>query len=73
MTAVEWLIQQIDNEDMGEIPMWVYDFCYKALEMEKKQITINCSVCTCINAELEKDRLVPVYCYNCNAYVQTDL
>lgn len=38
MTAVEWLIQQIDNEDMGEIPMWVYDFCNDALEMEKEQI-----------------------------------
>lgn len=31
------------------------------------------SVCTCRNAELEKDSLVPVYCHNCNAYVQTDL
>jgi hypothetical protein len=31
------------------------------------------SVCTCGNAELEKDSLVPVYCHNCNAYVQTDL
>lgn len=38
MTAVEWLIQQIDNEDMGEIPMWVYDFCNDALEFEKEQI-----------------------------------
>ena len=27
------------------------------------------SVCTCRNAELEKDGLVPVYCHNCNAYV----
>ena len=44
MTAIEWLIQQIDNEDMGEIPMWVYDFCYHALELEKqqkKQIVLN--------------------------------
>ena len=31
------------------------------------------SVCTCKNAELQKDSLVPVYCHNCNAYVQTDL
>lgn len=31
------------------------------------------SVCTCRNSELEKDSLVPVYCRNCNAYVQTDL
>ena len=28
------------------------------------------SVCTCRNAELEKDSLFPVYCCNCNAYVQ---
>ena len=44
MTAVEWLIEQIDNKDMGEIPMWVYDFCYNALEIEKqqkKQIVLN--------------------------------
>ena len=38
MTAVEWLIQQIDNKDMGEIPTWVYDLCYDAKEMEKQQI-----------------------------------
>jgi hypothetical protein len=38
MTAVEWLVQQIDNKDMGEIPMWVYDLCYDAQEMEKEQI-----------------------------------
>ena len=31
------------------------------------------SVCTCTNAQLEKGSLVPVYCHNCNAYVQTDL
>ncbi len=38
LTAVEWLIEQIDNKDMGEIPIWIYDFCYDALEMEKEQI-----------------------------------
>jgi len=38
MTAIEWLIEQIDNKDMGEIPIWIYDFCYDALEMEKQQI-----------------------------------
>ena len=37
MTAVEWLVQQIDNKDMGEIPMWIYDLCYDAQEMEKEQ------------------------------------
>jgi hypothetical protein len=36
-TAVEWLQFQIDNKDMGEIPMWIYDFCQQAKEMEKEQ------------------------------------
>lgn len=35
-TAVEWLQLQIDNKDMGEIPMWVYDFIQQAKEMEKE-------------------------------------
>ena len=39
MTAVAWLIEQIDNKDMGEIPMWVYEFINQAKEMEKEQIT----------------------------------
>ena len=38
ITAVEWVIEQIDNKDMGEIPMWIYDFCYDAKELEKQQI-----------------------------------
>ena len=43
-------------------------------EMEQlRQPPVISSVCTCRNAELEKDSLVPVYCHNCNAYVQTDL
>ena len=37
-TAVEWLVEQIDNKDMGEIPMWIYDFIEQAKEMEKEQI-----------------------------------
>ena len=37
MTAIEWLIEQIDNQDMGEIPMWIYDFCEKAKQMEQEQ------------------------------------
>jgi hypothetical protein len=37
-TAVEWLQFQIDNKDMGEIPMWIYDFCQQAKEIEKEQI-----------------------------------
>lgn len=50
---------------------------YIALIMEEyaalRQPPVIGSVCTCKNAELEKDSLVPVYCHNCNAYVQTDL
>ena len=37
-TAVEWLAEQIDNKDMGEIPMWIYDFIEQAKEMERQQI-----------------------------------
>ena len=37
-TAVEWLESQIDNKDMGEIPMWIYEFIDKAIAMEKEQI-----------------------------------
>lgn len=37
-TAVEWLQAEIDNKDMGEIPMWIYEFIEKAKAMEKEQI-----------------------------------
>jgi hypothetical protein len=37
-TAVEWLQAEIDNKDMGEIPMWVYEFIEQAKAMEKEQI-----------------------------------
>jgi hypothetical protein len=38
MTAVELLQLEIDNKDMGEIPMWIYQFIEQAKEMEKQQI-----------------------------------
>lgn len=38
MTAVEWLQTEIDNKDMGEIPIWIYEFLEQAKEMEKQQI-----------------------------------
>lgn len=38
-----------------------------------EQIDVIKSVCTCENSEKEKDSSVPVFCNNCNAYVQTDL
>jgi hypothetical protein len=37
-TAVEYLYEQIENKDMGEIPMWVYEFIEQSKEMEKEQI-----------------------------------
>jgi alpha-amylase/alpha-mannosidase (GH57 family) len=37
-SAVEWLQVEIDNKDMGEIPMWLYEFIEQAKEMEKQQI-----------------------------------
>jgi len=37
-TAVEWLQSEIDNKDMGEIPLWIYEFIEQAKEMEKEQI-----------------------------------
>jgi hypothetical protein len=36
-TAVEYLYEQIENKDVGEIPMWVYEFIEQAKEMEEKQ------------------------------------
>jgi hypothetical protein len=39
-TAVEWLQAEIDNKDMGEIPMWVYEFIEQAKAMEKEEISI---------------------------------
>ena len=37
LTAVEWLQAEIDNKDMGEIPMWIYEFIEQAKAMEKEQ------------------------------------
>jgi hypothetical protein len=37
-TAVEWLIEQIDNKDMGEIPIWIYVICEDAKALEEEQI-----------------------------------
>jgi len=50
-TAVEWLQSEIDNKDMGEIPMWIYEFIEQAKEMEKEQITycydfVSSKICT---------------------------
>ena len=42
-TAVEWLQSEIDNKDMGEIPMYIYEFIEQAKEMEKQQIIDACN------------------------------
>jgi hypothetical protein len=36
-TAVEWLQSEIDNKDIGEIPMWIYEFIEQAKAMEREQ------------------------------------
>jgi hypothetical protein len=38
-TTTKWLVEQIDNRDMGEIPMWIYDLCHKATLIEKEKMT----------------------------------
>ena len=35
-TAVEWLQAEIDNKDMGEIPMWIYEFIEQAKAVKAK-------------------------------------
>jgi len=37
-TSLEWLWEKIDNNDAGEIPLWVYDFIEQAKEMHKQEI-----------------------------------
>jgi hypothetical protein len=37
-TVVDWLQSVIDNKDMGEIPMWIYELLEQAKEMEKNNI-----------------------------------
>ena len=37
-TSVNWLIDEIDNKDIGEVPMWIYDIIKQAKQMEKEQI-----------------------------------
>jgi hypothetical protein len=54
-TAVEWLYEQIDNKDMGEIPMWVYNFIEQAKEMEREQIIEAC------NSQKNDYRGMPTY------------
>lgn len=65
------------HEDSNEMHFHKVDREWIIEAMEEyaalRQPPVISSVCTCTNAQLEKDSLVPVYCHNCNAYVQTDL
>jgi hypothetical protein len=36
-TPVSWLQSEIDNKDMGEIPMWIYEFIDHAIEIESQK------------------------------------
>lgn len=45
---------------------------YKLIEQFYSE-TYKKEKCICKNAELEKDSLVPVYCHNCNVYIQRNL
>ena len=98
LTAVEWLKNKLNEEEIiiyhGLFNMWIK----QALEMEKQHKidfannygfdicgydyeraeqyyneTYKKEKCICKNAELEKDSLVPVYCHNCNVYIQQNL
>jgi hypothetical protein len=37
-TAVQWLEEIIAYQDMGEVPMWIYELFDQAKAMEKEQI-----------------------------------
>jgi hypothetical protein len=60
-TAVEWLQVQIDNKDMGEIPMWIYDFIQEAKLMEKEQIVKAFQVGYSQNYEQQYDTIEQFY------------
>lgn len=60
------------EEDYLTTPISVLRYISE-MEAALRQPLVISSVCTCRNAEIEKDSLFPVYCHNCNAYVQTDL
>jgi hypothetical protein len=81
MEAKEYFEKEYGHEHIEmvtEMKDWVslYGLMDEFAEWKVKNCSIPAvisSVCTCRNAELEKDSLVPVYCHNCNAYVQTDI
>lgn len=74
---IKWLENKIEVclEDK-DLQREHWAFCQalsKYRELALRQPTVICSGCTCKNAETEKDSLIPVYCHNCNAYVQTNI
>ena len=73
MTKAEEIYHRFVQYEWEEISDTMKKSILDAINEALIQPTVISSVCTCKNAELEKDSLVPVYCHNCNAYVQTDL
>jgi hypothetical protein len=73
MTKAEEIYHRFVQYEWNEIGEGMKKSILDAINEALRQPPVISSVCTCRNAELEKDSLVPVYCHNCNAYVKTDL
>jgi len=73
MTKAEEIYHRFVQYEWNEIGEGMKKSILDAINEALRQPLVISSVCTCRNAELEKDSLVPVYCHNCNAYVKTDL
>jgi hypothetical protein len=73
MTKAEEIYHRFVQYEWNEIGEGMKKSILDAINEALRQPPVISSVCTCTNAQLEKDGLVPIYCHNCNAYVQTDL
>jgi hypothetical protein len=73
MTKAEEIYHRFVQYEWNEIGEGMKKSILDAINEALRQPPVISSVCTCRNAELEKDSLVPVYCHNCNAYVKNDL
>lgn len=62
-----------DFDRTYEMENLIEQYADEAIKEALQQAHVISSVCTCTNSETEKHSLVPVFCHNCNAYVQTDL
>lgn len=82
MEAIEYLKLATDKTEAGDLikENKLTETVVKLMSNYAEFRVKNCSIpdvielfCTCGNSEKEKDSLIPVYCNNCNAYVQTVL